>query len=417
MPMLVLAGEMMNAAAGRPIVCSPAAHAKFPAEELVDGDPGSYFRFGSLTADPFLYVDLDDLGGQGGGEEFDGGVPVGWTEENTGGGDVTQEASIKHSGNFALRLAASAGVATAYKDVTVRAGSKRALRWWSRADGSGGQARIRVRNLHTGKYLNALGGWQATSTPIFPESGTTYVGSEVVFTVESLAVCRRPTVTLRIQIAEETATKVSYFDDITMVPYIDTCSIHGHNIDPRSVLRLEASDVFNSGYVRIETMDVRRRAFYKTFTERAYRFWQLAFEDTNTGSGPIWMAEWVLAQAHQLVAKPRYPLRRNFSDPRIALERPVGAPSYVARGQFELGSVPLTFRCHYSQRLDFYNEVYVRSLGGAPAVVVPSTLDDEVFYGVLGGDHGEDWQLRSATRGYLDYSTIIDELALPLVTD
>jgi hypothetical protein len=416
MGMLVLAGEMMNALSGATFGSSPSAHASFPFSELSDGDPGTIGKFGSLTADPFVYADIDILRGTGGAENFVGAMQVGWTKVVTGTATVTQEGTLFHSGIGAFRLSAGNGVASGYIDVEVRAGQKLFLGWWSRSDGAGGEAKIRVRNIHTGMHLKEDAGWTTSPVDLFPQTGTVYTEGALGFTVESMTACRQAKVTLRIQILEENASKVSYFDDIILVPYIDTCSIHGHNIDPRSSLTLQASDVFNSGYVSIATLDVRRRAFYQTFDEQAYRFWKLLFSETNQGSGAIWMAEWVLGKAHQLERGPNYPLRRTFADPRIQLARPVGAAGNVARGQFEQGTVPLTFRCKESQRLDFYNEVFVRSLGGHPAVVVPSTLDDEVFYGILAGEHGEEWQLRTASRGYLDYSTSIDELALPIVT-
>jgi len=416
MGMLVLAGEMMNALGGATFASSPAAHVKFPFSELGDGDPGTIGKFGSLTAAPYVYGDLDLLRGSGGAENFSGGIEVGWTEVVTGTGAVTQEGTLFHSGIGAFRLAAGTGIASAYIDVDVRAGQKLLLKWWSRADGAGGEGLLRVRNLHTGSHLKEDAGWTTSPVDLFPQTGTVYVENSVTFTVESMADCQRAVVTLRIQILEENGTKVSYFDDITLVPYVDFFSIHGHNIDMRSTLKVQGSDAPTTGYVDLVAPTVRRKAFYSTFDEVAYRYVRLLFAETNQGSGALWFGEWVVGKAYELVRGPNYPLRRTFSDPRITLERPVGAPSNVGRGQFEQGGVSLTFRCKESQRLDFYNEVYVRSLGGAPAVVVPSTLDVEVFYGVLDAVHGEEWALRTATRGYLDYSTSIDEFAMPLVT-
>lgn len=417
MGMLVLAGEMMNALSGGTFSSSPAAHASFPFSDLADGDPGTIGRFGSLTAAPLVYVDLDMLRGNGGAESFTGGVPDGWTEANTGTGDVTQEGSLVHSGIGAFRLAAGTGVASAYIDVEVRAGQKLYLNWWARADGAGGEGHLRVRNLSTGSHLKEDAGWTTSPVDLFPQTGTTYVESELTFTVESMEACGRATVTLRIQILEETASRVSYFDDIILVPYVDFFSVHGHNIDPRSTLTLQGSAAPTSGYADIVVPTVRRRAFYATFDEVAYHYIRMQFAETNQGSGALWFGEAVVGKAYELLRGPRYTLRRTFADPRVALARPVGAPANVGRGRFEQGTVPMTFRCGESQRLDFFNEVYVRSLGGHPAVVVPSTLDNEVFYGVLDANHGEEWAARRVGGGYLDYSTTIDELALPLVTD
>jgi hypothetical protein len=411
--MLWLGGARANVIeTGTGVTCSPSADALFPTTALYDRHPERIFKFGSLTSAPYLYADLDLLQNQGG---FEAGTfaAAGWTAAVTGSGAAEAVISPVHSGNYAAELDAGSGTATAYKDVTVRAGQKMTLSWWARSDGTGGNAIMRVRNIHTGSYLTEARSWIDVSADLFPQTGSTYSQSEVTFTVQTMAECRRATVTLRIQIVEEIATQVSYFDDIILVPFVDFVSIHGHNIDPRSTLTLQGSDAPTSGYVSLATLTPIQPAFYETFTEADYRYVKLLFTETNVGSGIIYLGEWVLGAAESFRG-PALPLQVNYSDQQVRVPRRFGAPSIYGMGTSQLTSVPMTIRCESVSERDEFMSEWQRTIGGYPVVVVPHDGDShtDVIFGQVADALPHSW----ATKRFVTLSTEIEPLPLPLIT-
>ena len=412
MAMLVIAGlsEGGNVAAGRLFSSSPAAASLYPFSGLADSDLGTIGQFGSLTATPLFQVDVDMLDRAGLFESFSGGSPVGWIEANSGTSDVTQESTVVHSGSFAARFAAVGGSASCYKDITVRAGQRLYLEAALRGDAGLGRIKVNLRNLQTGRYLNG-GAWSSTPNDVMNYSGTPYDVQSQAFVVEDAATCGTVRPTLRLQLLNDNAGTVSYADSVILIPGVSFASWHGHNIDPRSAPELRAStDNFGASNVLVSTPTLARHSFYTTFPVVYYRYWRTQFADTNTAA--IFASEWVLGDALSLARGFNAPYKRTFVDPRITIAKPVGAPAVVSRGTFEQRTLPLSFRVPRSGRAEFFNEVWLRSKGGAPIVVVPYSGDPDVILGVLSGELPEEWPHHT----YLDYTTSIEEMGLPLIT-
>lgn len=424
MSILWLGGELSNALEGGTFSGSPAANALLPFSSVADGDPSSVGRFGSLTADPWISCDLDILKGTGGGEIFSGGSPgsaatVAWTEANTGTGDVTQEAAITHSGSFAIRCAAGTGVASCYADVSVRAGDTYLLTGWCRTT-AGGLATVRARNLHTGRWYSAGFGWSDTEGEVFTEAGTTYVEFAQEMTIEDMETCQRPVVTLRIQLIEEIATATSYFDDVELMPKVNFLYVGGHNITPRNgLIELRGSeDNFVANDVLLDD-DIQplQPSFYKDLRSLAlgaYRYLRLQFVDTNVGGGPIYMGEWWLGQLRELQGA-LYPMRRGFTAPQVRIPHRIGAGAVYGLGTSEQRAASLQFLLDKDNRDTFFREVYLRSLTGAPGVLVQTTATGhtECMLGRLSPDLSEEWQTRSVCSASISF----EELAFPLVTE
>lgn len=430
MSMLILAGRLMNALDGATYSSTPAADALFPFSNLSDRNPGTIGKFGSLTAAPEVYADMDYFRGTGGGEIFTGGVPgspttLQWTEANTGTGDVTQEAVIKNSGNFSIRLAAGTGIASCFADVTVRSGHGMSLRWYSRGDGVGAAAIIRLRNITTGKFYKSDGTWQTASQNLDSQGGTTFVGGSIQVNVESYDTIQSDTCILRIELSQSVATKTGYFDDVEMVPNIDFVSVHGHNIDPRCSVTLQSSNDSAFGVILANsTLTAKQPSFYAYDPTGAYaggtfrgsaRFWKLKFGDTNTStSGPIWIGEWVLGKVLVSQTGPAYPMEPSYSQQHVRVPHRFGAPAIYGMGQTDLRTIPLQLRpSSYAKRLELYQEVYQRSRGGWPVVIVPHHTDNQtdVYYGQLADGLPHSW----VTRSNVNINTSVEEMGLPLI--
>jgi hypothetical protein len=422
--MLWLGGQKANVleTGNGGVTANPIADTLFPTTALYDRHPDRIFKYGSLTSAPTLTADIDMLQGAGGFESWTGGSPVGWTEANAGTGDVTQQSvsgTLVHSGLFSARFAAGDTSASVYKDVVVRAGGRYSISIALRGDAGLGQARLFCRNQNTGNYLNG-GAWGAASNEmVIGPTAAAYTVTDHAsdptaadFQVESAAACGSPLTTLRFQIVNDNATTVAWADSFSLIPGVSFASVHGHNIDPRSAPTVRAStDNFAVDDDLIATPSVIKPAFYADFSVQYYRYWRLAFADTN--SAAIYIGEWVLGE-HTIFRGPALPLQVNYSDQQVRVPHRFGAPSVYGMGQSQLTSVPMTVRCEdMTERTAFMTE-WQRTQGGYPVVVVPHDGDShtDVIYGLMADALPHSW----ATKRFVTLSTEIEPLPLPLIT-
>lgn len=427
--MLWLGGTRYNAVAtGAGVTASPSADSLFPTTKLYDGYPGDIFKFGSLSASPTLTVDLDMFAGAGGFENWTGGAPIGWTEANAGTGDVTQQSvsgTLVHSGLFSARLAAGDTSASIYYDLTVRAGQRLAFTIALRGDGLLGAAQLAIRNQQTGNYLGPSNTWGSAFQEVIigPTAAAYTVYNPVtdpnpcIFDVEGYETVGGPLTTIRIQLFNDRPTTIGWADTFSIWPAINFCSVHGHNIDPRSTPVVRAStDNFSGSNVSIATPTVVDPAFHVSFSSQtSYRYWRLAFADTN--SSAIYVGEWVLGTAATMSAGPAYPYQPGYSAQQVRVPRRFGAPNVYAMGSYGLRSIPLKILCRsMAERTEFFQE-WNRCLDGTPVVVVPysGTGHTDVVLGILPETMDHSWQVASASKNVMDFTTIVTELPLPLV--
>ncbi len=391
------------------VTASPSADSLFPTTALYDRHPGRIFKFGSLTAAPTLTTDIDMVQGHGGFELGDLTLD-GWTAAVSGAGVTGLTITQQRTGNYGVELDASAGgIASVYRDIVVRSGSLLKLTVWLKTDGVG-IARGRIRNQQTGNYWDGAS-WTAAATP-WASSGTAVYDDEITtIPTEDLATCGGPLTTLRVEIYNADPGKV-WADDISLIPGVSFASVHGHNIDGRSAPVLRAStDNFVASDVLISTPTLVQPSFYSTFTRAYYRYWRIAFVDTN--SAAIYLGEWVLGDPESFRG-PALPLQANYSAQQVRVPHRFGAPAVYAMGTSELTAVPMTVRCEsYADRLAFMQE-WKRTLGGYPVVVVPHDGDShtDVIYGLMSDALPHSW----ATKRFVTLSTEIEPLPLPLIT-
>lgn len=421
MSVLCLAGQRFNLLENATTVTlSTAADSLFPATNLYDRNPASIFKFGSLTSDPTITFDLDQLGDTGGFETASG-FPVGWTEVNTGTSDVTRDTIIFDTGAASAKFTSSggggAGIASAIKDITMRSNQRAHLYWALAGDAGLGRQEIRVRNQQTGYFLvdNSLPAtvWDAGDNELDFVTGDTFQSENGVFQVQDFTACGGATTTVRIELQNANNGTVGQADSLHMDPAVNFCSIHGHNIDTRNTVTVESSDD-NSAWTVRGTFTVRKPSMYVSFSTIYARYWRVKFTGTNsTASGPIWIGELVLGDAQTLSTGPLYPMSVGYRDYQIRVPMRWGDQAY-GLGQAFTRSLPLNLQAtSMTNRLEIL-EVFERSRGGHPLVIVPHNADShtDVIYGRLATDLPHDWLTRSIAK----ITTSVEELPFPFVT-
>lgn len=422
MSVLVAAGPYQNLLeTALTVTASPAADSLFPTTKLYDRNPGQAFKFGSSTADPTLTFDVDRLLGTGGFEDVTF-PPTGWTEADTGTGDVLRDTVTFNTGVASARFDAGSGLASLYYDVTVRTGQKLQLSYDARGDAGVGRMKLTVRNLQTGNYCVGAGApatvWQSAANELSSVSGTVWTSFSWNITVEPYSTVGAATTVLRLEFRNDNVATSAWTDTVLLLPAVGFASIHGHNIDPRMTTTLRSStDNFSGSNTQEATFTLGQPSFYTKLSAVVYRrYWRVLFTGTqSTRSGAIYIGELYLGEILTLATGAAYSLNLTPSDPRITIPRRVGAPAYYQLSQFEQRTCPITFRCEtYARQLEVMNEVFLRCRGGAPLVCVPHDSDSftDVYYGCLSGDLPKSWQ----TKNYVTLQTQVEELAFPLVT-
>jgi hypothetical protein len=398
---------------------SPAADSLFPTANAGDRIPASIFRFGSLTAAPSIYWDMDEADDKGEFETWASGSPDGWTEDNTGGSDITQTsvgAEVKNGVSAAKMTCAGGGRAYGYHEFTCRAGARLRLDCWGRGDGGTGLARFTLYNVTTGNGSLGAANWSAgiLAFALTSTSSTTYQHLVSDITVEPYETCRSHEVTMRIVIANVTNGTTSFADSVQVFPAVNFASIHGHNIDPACTLKLQGGDTVG-GISDLATFTVAQPSFYTTCTTAFNRYYKLLLSGTNsTASGPIYFGEACIGDALTLGTKIRLPMSPNYSDPRAVIPMRWGSQTY-SMGQHPSRTLPFTIQAtSMTERNEILNELFRRSRGGGPVVMVPhdGNSHNEVIYGRISSELPHEW----AKHDVVNLSSSIEELPFPFIT-
>lgn len=402
---------------------SPAADALFPVTNAYDRIPASIFKFGSLAADSYVWFDFDKCDDKGEFETWAAGAADGWTEANTGGSDVTQTSvgAEVHSGVSAAKLTcAGAGVALAYHEFTAKAGARLRVDLWARGDAGTGTLLYGLYNVNTGK--NGIGGatWSTGALGANflggSSSSATYQHLTTDVTVESFATCRSDTVKLRVFILNSTNGTSAFADSVTILPVVNFASVHGHNIDPCVTLKLRSSSVASAGsFADRATFSVVQPACYASISDQYIRYWQIMCSGTNSSTtGAPYFGEIVIGDALTLATGPRYPMSVGYRDPRIEVPMRWGSQAYAV-GQHASRTFPISLQAvSMTARLEIFDELFRRSRGGAPVVIVPHNADShtDVIYGRVSPDLPHEW----GTKSVAGISTSVEELPFPFVT-
>ena len=396
MGFLFAAGTQANILEGALSITPSSESSLFGKSRLVDQEPGSVFRFASAGANDRIDFDLNrDFNGSFEGE-FDSGVPEKWTDASNGTGALEEETTNVHTGGStkALRLngGGSGNEAVAKVQIKVLSGWAMTLQGYLRGDGTDA-AKMRVRILETGQYLQSDGTLSASAVDFGSESGTTYAEKSASFTVPGFSTTQRHFVTIEIELRND-GSGLAYADDIALWPHWNFVSLHHHNLGANispSVLSDDnaafssATTRLNDSTTGIKTFDVRRGKFWGRVSALVTARY-LRMQYTGTNYKPIENGELVVAQIRTLQRKPHWGFPTRLDRPQVE------APDRLGRGRVlnltEQESERITFQflaISEAERDEMKNELVFRSgQGRDPVIVVPDDTKPDVLYGRIG---------------------------------
>jgi hypothetical protein len=386
----VLAGPYMNSlvlAAAEPIM-DPAAVATFPVGNLRDNRSALPAIFSVAQLDSSIVFDLNRV--RGGSAEV-AGDDTEWTPFLSG--TVALSAAHAVSGAASLELSPLSGSMIAIQDIRVRAGEQLHFMASAGYTVDSNHAQVFVRNRQTGNFLQDDGTWapptasdgsmSSAGTPLVDGVAAGWSDVDLPFTVEPFSTCKHDVVTLRIFLYSE---GVGYFDDLALWPLNNWCSIHGHNLSPFIVPKLQSSDD-GTTWATEATMTIKPDSFYSALGSMLdHRYWNLLLEGYPYPSPLTYLGEVVLGQSFDLLHNPAYGGSISWNDRQTRLETAMGE-SWVylhnARA-LRLLSMSFVFR-NDAEYVQFRDAVFRGSRGGAnPIVIAPIEEDsDQVILGKI----------------------------------
>lgn len=414
MAMRILSGQKINLYE-RGIVSVSSAHAQLGKDRLSDGRPSRAYRAGTLAAAQFVVVDgnlvTDGITNFGSLDNWSGGSPLGFTEANTGTGDVTQESIIVNTGGgSAAKMAIGTGTATFYRDILVKSGEIINVRAAMRGDAGGtdGVARMRVYNPLTHHYLTSGLAWGASVVDYRTRTPATYSDFTDVVTVEDFAACgQSDLVSLRCTFYATVG--VGYVDDFHVWPRVNFGSIHGHNIDPGAGLILVSS---TDGFIGVSTSEgaptIVRPSFYvlPAATNQDRRWW--GWQHVNAPSSAFEIGEAMIGYVRTPLQHFEPPIDSGSRWDYQASSTPSGERHVHKRSKFQIRN--RAFHYHFESQAgydDAYELFHLRPEGGTyPAVIVPDTTLPTVIHGRLRTDFPDS---RVLTDLYVDAAVEIEE--------
>jgi hypothetical protein len=375
----VLSGPYLNSV-GRSAtgpVMDPVALTGYPATRLSDNRSSIPAFFSTNQNDSTLSVDLNLI--RGGSAETSGDE----TEFTVlGTGALTREAGSAQNGSYGLQLAPVSTTAFAYQDIVCRAGESLHLQ----GSVKGSAAKILLRNRQTGKYLLTTGAWadpsawdgDITSAPANSDlaaSTGSWDSVDLSFVVESLAICKRDTVHLRLILF--TSGGSADFDDLYLWPQTNWCSIHGHNISPFISPLLQSSSDGASWTTR-DTMTLRPDSFYAALTSmHDYRHWRILLDHFPDNGSLTYIGEWVLGQSYDVAHNPLYGGSLVLNERQTRLEGTGGDQWVYLHGERPQRGLIMSFAFNDDTAyVQFRDEIFRGSRGGSNlAIIAPIEMD------------------------------------------
>jgi hypothetical protein len=276
-----------------------------------------------------------------------------------------------------------------------------------------------LRNARTGEYLAPDGSWvgpSVSSSAILANQGGGWIPYSVNFTVPNFSQSRTDRVifelTLRAAHVPGVQTQVRW-DNISIIPYIDFCSLHDISAVPPGVIAEIRSRLTSStAWATRHTFDMTHQAIqrsgatYAYIAERADRWWGVAFDYTPFNSfysspasnnlfpeiNDIALGEIVFAHATALpeliISHPHrnpHGLTRNM--PQIRHTTPGGRQVVTALARRHRNAVTFPIEMIGDDNVaKVMGELFERSDYGARAcVLVPDSADPYVHMGRVQG--------------------------------
>jgi hypothetical protein len=429
--LLVMTGRYANLLQ-RGVLTTPGESADFPAADLYDNDPGTIYLFGVSddSVEPVFEFDGDLGHGDGSFEDsFVGGAPVGWVNASTGAGALNRDTVTFSDGAASLRIETPDtpfALGSAYHDYVVRAGELLRLHFAALGDSTNGDVSAlacELRDLDTGQYLNSSMEWQDNSTNFLVDSSSAFTVFDETFAVSPMSYWPKPIRRLRLRFTCNIVTSGDqsvWVDSLFLVPAYDMVSVFGHNLRPNADFEWIASD--SESFLTSTTLASFRPTsdkFYHRISTPSTLRYQQVFVGPAVDS--LWIGEIVVGLGYHFPRTAVSPIQTTHIDHRVDIPKSLGgvssrglarSPRHQKTMAFQFPDEPDTAETGLWR--EWHDEVFLRSLGGHPAVVVPTTDRVEVLFGHLSGLVSESDGAPGQAGYKLLEGFVVDELQLPV---
>lgn len=339
--------------------------------------PSMRFEFGSLAADQTITVDGTQV--PNGGFEIAG--LDGWVDDDTGTGTSVEETTTIHAGAKALKCNGGAsGEGRRYRDIVARAGEWAEISAALRGNGTVA-ARVRVKNLLTGNWLDSAGAWGAQAD-VLTRTTASYNVEAKQFQVESFAACGfNDAAPLRVYCVC-TQNGDAFFDEVLYVPGVDLLSVHGHNTDPSVPVQFRSSSD-GSSFNTEATLTKAWPSFYGLLPARVFkRYWQEKLAGANHAA--------IIRHGSVAIAQTFTPLECDLVsgaelahlEPDVASETPSGELFVHSLSAFPRRTFALRYEFVSTVTLDDHRvELFHRPRGRRhPMLLIPDTTKPDVLW-------------------------------------
>ena len=387
------------------------------------------FAFGSKNTNPRVEVDLDLAKNSG---VFDdahvGGVPSGWTNTSTGTGTLTQDLAIKEAGASSLRLnSGTAGQGVCERIFLCSAGETLTIRLAARGDNTN-PCLVSVQDLESGQWIGSGGAWQNAATNWVSRIPNSFLESKIVIPVSAMSLCA--SAVRRIRVRFRSASLINgaqaWVDGFYVTPGYDTLVVAGHNV--RQAFTIDWQHASDAAYAtaayNVAAFTPVRDKFYAKLptvqTDRFVRVFVGLTTDFLAIPDNIYFGEMIVGTS--FVSRcPVSPIATRHTDHRSDVPLLLGG--VASRGMsrsarrtktlsFQFPDTPTTAESgEWSQ---WFDEIFLRQLGGIPLALVPTTDRQEVLFGTMASALSEtDGEPGQAGYKALE-SFAFEELPLPV---
>jgi hypothetical protein len=402
-----------------PASADPTMLTLFPVSNAYDNRSSRAAIYSVAQEDSTIVFDLNLISGG----TFENGTEAGaWTM--LGVGTIASNNGESHEGAASglMTLGSGASEVIAYQDVLVRSGEELTI-LASALEGDGDGAVVRIRNRQTGRWLDDQGVWQDALTNLFAETTGNWTDFDLTFAVEDIEITKTDTVTLRVYLRGDNGT--AWFDAVALFPSVSWCSIHGHNLPPFIVPKLQQRDAPSGGWTTEATMTLRRDSFHEALADlEAHRYWRVLFEGRPDTGTLIHVGEIVLGQYQELDNpalggghNPAFGGSLQWHERQTRLETDLGeAFVHLHNAVAPQRQLTLTFNTRGTDEYEVLYRAFFRgSRGGSNTIVIaPTEMDENV---VILGRVQEGLAVVKQTPDWRTGELDILELPLPSVPD
>jgi hypothetical protein len=428
--MLVMTGRRANLLA-RGTVSAPSSDPDFPPAFAFDNDPGTVYSTGSGidTVEAFLEIDGDIGHGEGSFETaFVDGTPPGFVNDCLVDGELERDLTNFDDGEASCKFinpATPFSIAGFHRDYIARAGETLRVHF-ARLIGTDAQLSCWIQDLDTGQWLNDQFEWQDADTTFLVDIDDVpneFIEFNQNIVVSPMSYWAKPIRRLRLSFEGGPTTASPsevWVDSLFIVPAYDMMAVFGHSIKPAGTIEWIASDdpEFGTSTELAEFRPVEDKFYHRLGSPSTLRYQQIF---VGFSVDVIYAGEIIIGAGYHFPRTAATPIQTSHEDRRIEVPRHLGgrftrglarSPRVSKILTFQFDDTPIT--AESGDWDEWHSEIFLRSMGGQPAVIVPTTDRAEVLFGHLSGSFSE----TDGAPGQAGYKVlegfVVDELPFPI---